>query len=59
MAEKKTAETTAKFTKAQLAASDKYADRKDLIGALLADNEEYTITQVEDLIERYMKGEVI
>ncbi len=61
MADKKATEATAavpRFTKAQLMASNKYASRKDLIGALLDDNTEYTIEQVDALIEKFMKREV-
>ena len=62
MADKKATEATAavpRFTKAQLMASNKYANRKDLIGALLDDNTEYTTAQVDELIEKYLKGKVI
>ena len=48
-----------RFTKAQLMASNKYANRKDLIGALLDDNKDYTTAQVDELIEKYLKGKVI
>lgn len=60
MAVKKDTETTAvpRFTKAQLTASDKYAGRKDLIGALLDDDTEYTVEQADELIEKYLKGKV-
>lgn len=46
------------FDKAQLMASDKYASRKDLIGALLDDKTKYTTEQVDELIEKYLKGKV-
>lgn len=62
MADKKATEAMAavpRFAKAQLMASNKYASRKDLIGALLDDNTEYTIAQVDELIEKYLKGKVI
>lgn len=62
MAEKKATEATAAvpaFTKAQLMASNKYASRKDLIGALLDENKTYTCEQVYELIEKYLKGKVI
>lgn len=54
MADKKATEATAavpRFAKAQLMASNKYASRKDLIGALLDDNTEYTTAQVDELIK--------
>ena len=62
MADKKATEATAAvphFTKVQLMASNKYASRKDLIGALLDDNKDYTTAQVDELIEKYLKGKVI
>ena len=62
MADKKATGATAavpRFTKAQLMASNKYASRKDLIGTLLDDNTEYTTAQVDELIEKYLKGKVI
>lgn len=59
MAEKKATEAMAPaFTKAQLLASKKYANRQDVIGALLADNKTYTTAQVDTLIEKFMKGSV-
>lgn len=62
MAEKRATETTATapvFRKAQIMVSNKYADRKDLIGVLLDDNTEYTTAQVDELIEKYLKGKVV
>mgnify|MGYP004492553759 FL=1 len=61
MAEKRYAEGEAipRFKKDILAASAKYADRKDLIGALLDPDTEYTLTQVDEMIEKYLNGRVI
>lgn len=62
MADKKSAEVTVtvpNFSKAQLMSSNKYAGRKDLIGALLDDQAEYTTEQVDALIENFLKGQVI
>ena len=53
MADKKATKATAaapRFEKAQLMASNKYASRKDLIGALLNDKTEYATEQVDALI---------
>lgn len=47
-----------KFTKEQIAASQRYADRKDLVNAVLADGEKYTFEDVEKTIENYLKGKV-
>lgn len=45
-------------TKAQLLASKKYANRRDLLNALLKDGKTYTAEQVDGLIKKYMKGKV-
>lgn len=45
------------FSKEQILASDRYANRRDLVDALLA-NDSYTIDTVDKLIEEYMKGQV-
>ncbi len=47
------------YTKEQLLASTKYANRRDLISALLDDGKTYTLTEVDALIEKFMKGKVI
>ena len=57
MAEKKTTEATA-LTKAQLVASKRYAEKQDLINALLEDGKTYTTDAVDALIEKYLKGTV-
>ncbi len=46
------------FTKEQIAASQRYADRKDLVNAVLADGKKYTFRDVEKTIENYLKGKV-
>lgn len=48
----------ASYTKEQLAASKKYANRRDLIGALLESDKAYTLAKVDALIEQFMKGKV-
>lgn len=45
-------------TKAQLLASKRYANRQDIINALLEDGKTYTTAQVDALIEKFMKGQV-
>jgi hypothetical protein len=45
----------ATFTKEQIVESKKYGD---LAHAILKDDRSYTLKEVEDLIETYMKGEV-
>lgn len=46
------------FTKEQLLASNKYANRRDALDAILDDNGVYTIEQVDSLLEKFMKGKV-
>lgn len=59
MATKANAEVAAPvYSKAQLLASKKYANRQDILNALLEDGKTYTTDQVDALIEKYMKGQV-
>lgn len=55
---KQTAPAAPAYTKAQLLASKKYRDRRDLLNALLGDERQYTGEQVGTLIEAYMKDKV-
>ena len=63
MAQAKTTKTeaaavAATYTVAQLATSKRYANRRDLIRALLDSGKRYTLDEVDRLIESYMKGQV-
>lgn len=58
MATKANNEAVATFTKDQLLASKRYANRQDILNALLKDSEKYTIEQVDAFIEKFMKREV-
>ena len=59
MAEKKT-ETieAATFTKAQILDSKKYANRRDALSVILNDKENYTLENVDALLDNFMKGKV-
>ena len=46
------------FSKAQLASSQRFRDRRDIISALLDEDKKYTVDAVEQMIENYMKGQV-
>lgn len=46
------------FTKEQLLSAKKYSNRKDILGVLLEDGKEYTIEQVDTLMDKFMKGKV-
>lgn len=55
---KSSATVEQKFSKAQILASAQYANRRDLVDALLSDNKKYTKAQVDELINKFMKGTV-
>lgn len=46
------------YDKQQLLASQKYCNRRDLIGALLVDGKSYTIQEVDALIADFDKKEM-
>lgn len=59
MAETKTkAAAESKYTKQQILKSKKYLGKQDLINALLKDNSQYTLSQVDKIINDFMKGVV-
>lgn len=58
MATKQKEKQDALFTKEQILASNKYANRRDALSAILADDGVYTIEQVDSLLEKFMKGKV-
>ncbi|EGT2204317.1 hypothetical protein DFW37_09545 [Clostridioides difficile] len=45
-----------KFTKEQIVNSKKYVNRKDLLNAILQEKELYSFSEVEDRINKFMKG---
>lgn len=47
-----------KFTKSQLVNSKSYLNHVDLLNALLDDNETYSLSEVNEKIEKYLKGKV-
>ena len=46
------------YSKRQLLESEKYRGRRDLISALLKDDKKYTCKEVDDLINKFLKGRV-
>ena len=46
------------YTKEQVAASKRYANRRDLVSVLLEDGKSYTLAEVDALIDKFMKGAV-
>ncbi len=57
MAKKEAAAPT--FSRAQLLQSKKYAQQKDLLNALLIADHDYTLKEVDTMIEEFLKGKVI
>ncbi|MFR3595718.1 hypothetical protein [Enterocloster sp.] len=45
-----------KFSKEQILASARFANKRDLVTALLDKDKSYTLETVDNLIEKYMKG---
>lgn len=46
------------FSKEQLLAAERFQERKDIVNALLSPYKQYTVEAVEQMIEKYMKGQV-
>lgn len=46
------------FTKEQIINSNKYRKMRDLLTVILISNNHYSIKQVDELIENFMKSEV-
>lgn len=47
-----------KFTKEQLVKSEMFSDKVDLLNALLKDNKNYNIKEVNEIINKFLKGKV-
>lgn len=48
----------ARYTREQLAASERYKGRRDLVTALLESGKEYSLQEVDAELEKYKKGKV-
>ena len=46
------------FSKEQLLAAERFQERKDIVNALLSPDKQYTVEAVEQMIKKYMKGQV-
>lgn len=44
------------FTKAQFVKSQRFANRRDIVNALLDENKKYSITEVEEIIKDFLTG---
>ena len=51
-------EVTSAYSKEQILVSKKYENRRDVLGVVLKDGEQYTLEKVDSLIEKFMKGKV-
>ncbi|MBQ8765405.1 MAG: hypothetical protein IJZ16_01240 [Clostridia bacterium] len=60
MAKKQTAEIeqNVAYTKEQILSSRKYENRRDILGVLLRNDENYTFEKVDSLLDKFMKGKV-
>ena len=54
----KTEQNEQKFSKEQILASARYANRRDLVDALLDKDKSYTFETVDNMIEKYKKVQV-
>lgn len=55
---KETKAQNTSFTKQQILESKKYKNRRDLLRALLKDEESYTLKQVDAALSTFLKREV-
>lgn len=46
------------YSKEQIISSKKYSNRKDILNVLLKDDEEYTFSRIDEIIEEFMNKEV-
>lgn len=46
------------YTREQVMGSQRYANRRDLVSVLLESGKTYTLTEVDALITKFMKGAV-
>lgn len=58
MAEKEKKKVELTFTKQQILSAKKYRHRQDILNVLLKDDKEYSLEQVDELLDKFMKGKV-
>lgn len=58
MAKKEKTQETNKFPKEKIVSSKRYKDQVDLVNALLSDDKEYSLEEVDYIINNFMKGKV-
>lgn len=47
-----------KYSKEQILKSERYAGKRDLLGAILRDNKQYGLKEVDNAIDNYMRKQV-
>ena len=47
------------YSKEQIISSKKYSNRKDILNVLLKDDEEYSFSKIDEIIENFMNKEVL
>lgn len=50
--------TEDKFSKEQIVKSKRFRNNMDLLNAILKENKQYTLKEVEEIIKNFMKGKV-
>lgn len=50
--------TEDKFSKEQIVKSKRFRNNIDLLNAILKENRQYTLKEVEEIIKNFMKGKV-
>lgn len=60
MVKKKNTKTVVedKFSKEQIVKAKKFQDNVDLLNAILKNDKEYTLKEVDEIIENFKKGKV-
>mgnify|MGYP000801591664 CR=1 FL=1 len=54
----KKADKPAAFSKEQILKSTAFTNRKDILTVLIKDDEELTLTEVQNRLDKFMKGKV-
>ena len=58
MAKKTNENAETAYSKEQILSSAVFSNRKDVLGALIGDDEKITISEVKDRLDKFMKGQV-
>lgn len=54
----KTEKSVALFTKEQLLRSETFSKRRDILNAVLKEDEQYSVAAAETAVNKFMKGKV-